>query len=282
MANSTVDAVNLLRRRRKGHEVPFAHGILFCATLTSDDAKVLMEANDERQRGLRSRVVARYLRDMEGGRFYPIAPIVITEKGSVIDGQHRLMSLSQWPKGKIEFAVFLVNEGKAEKKVRASIDIGAQRTVVDVGRLVGLDVPANVLRAFSVESGNGRASAVLTRSEIPVLIEADKVVMAVAPFCVRFKKVKVPALAAFLRCARIDRAAAESFFGAVFSQVPTVDQKYCVTANTLIRFLADQHSPTEQERRAVFAKCLVAWNAWRADEEITTIAYRGAQPPNVI
>jgi hypothetical protein len=278
----TVDAVNVVRKRRKGYEVPFAHGVLFCAKLSSADAKLLMEANDAKQRGLRPRVVARYLRDMENDRFYPIMPLVITDAGNVIDGQHRLTALSQWPNGEIEFSIFLVKEGKAEKKIRASIDIGVVRTAVDVGRIVGLDVPPSLIRAYSLENGNGRSSAVLTRSEIPGLIEHDKIAMAVAPFFAKHKKVKIPALAAFLRCARINREAAEMFFGAVFSQVPTVNRKYNVTANTLSHYLAEVHHGTAEDRKNVFAKCLVAWNAWRNDENLERIAYRGVSPPQAV
>jgi len=277
-----VDALNLVRRRKKGSQLSLAHGTFFISVLSTADAKLLLEALDDKQRGMSARVVARYLRDLEGGRFFPIMPIVVTEAGTVIDGQHRIAALAQQPNAKMEFPIFAVAAGKIEKKVRATIDIGKTRSLADIGRLLGLGVPPVLLRAYSMEAGNGRASMVLTRSEIPACVEADDVSMAVVPFCMRYKSVKVAQMAAFLRCARKDRDAAEAFFGAVFSKIPTVNKQFDTTANTLVRYLDEVSGLHAQERKDVFAKCLFAWNCWRNGETLTRMPNKSFPPPVIV
>lgn len=283
-----VDALNLIRRRKKGGELKLDHGTFFVSELATEDCKVLLEAVDERQRGVRGRVVARYLRDMTGNRHKSLTPVCLADKGTIFDGQHRLHAHAQMPaKHKIKYLIFVSNE-RDEDSVRAVIDIGAPRNVVDVAHLVGLDVPPVLLRAYLTESGNGTASTILTRAEVPDCVSADKISMATVPFCARFKKTKVPQMAAFLRCARKDFKAAERFFGAVFAETPTVasesgDRKYSVTVNTLIRYLANVKGMHRQERKEVFAKCLYAWNCWRRGEDLDRMPNKSfPTPPEIV
>lgn len=285
----SVDALNLLRRRKFGKgELKLPHITKFLVELSTDDAKLLLEAIDARQRGLRGRVVARYGRDMAGDRHKAITPILVSEGGTIFDGQHRLHAHAQMPSGKkIRYEVGFVPE-QYEDAVRSIVDIGVARNAVDVAKLVGLDVPAVLVRAYLTEVGNGTASPVLSRAEVPDCIRSDKTSMRAAPFAARFKKTKVPQMAAFLRCARKDYDAAERFWGAVFAELPTVandkgDRRFNQTANTVIRYLANVKGMHRAERKEVFNKCLYAWNCWRSDETLDKMPGRSIPtPPDVI
>lgn len=285
-----VDALNLIRRRqcKRDGVLKLAHGTQIVVELSTEDAKLLLEAIDERQRGLRGRVVARYLRDMSGKRHRPITPICVGNAGTVFDGQHRLHAHAQMPGGhKIKYIVLIPTEAE-EGHIRSVVDIGAGRSAPDIAKLAGLDVPPVLVRAYLTEMGNGTASTIITRAEVPDCLMADKTSVAVAPFCARYKKTKVPQMAAFLRCARKDRTSAEHFFGAVFSEQPTVadkngDRRYNVTVNTLIRYLANVQGMHRQERKEVFAKCIFAWNSWRRGEDLDRMPTKSfATPPEAI
>lgn len=269
-----VDAQNIVARRKCGKsELKTENGRFFIADLTSDDAKLLLEAIDLRQRGVRARMVLRYRRDMAALRHRATTPICISAAGTIFDGQHRMHAHAELPKGtRIQYLIFVANE-EHEKQVRATIDTNAPRNVVDVGRLCGSNAPAVLLRAYMTEMGNGTASTILTRTEVPECVEQDKVSRDSMEFATRYKKTKVPQMAAYLRCARKDLTAAQRFWSAVFSEQPTVandagDRRYNETANTVIRYLANTKGMHRAERREIFAKCIFAFNAWRRDESL--------------
>jgi len=284
-----VDAQNIVSRRRRGKSVlQTADGTFFISELSSEDAKILLEAIDARQRGVRQRMVQRYRRDMAAGRHRPTTPISISAAGTIFDGQHRMHAHAELPKGtKIQYLIFVANEAH-EKQVRATIDTNAPRNVVDVGRLCGSDASAVLLRAYMTEMGNGTASTILTRTEVPECVEHDPVSRASMEFATRYKKTKVPQMAAYLRCARKDLKAAQRFWGAVFSEQPTVaneagDRRYNVTANTVIRYLSNVKGMHRAERREIFSKCIFAFNAWRRDENLDRMPAKSIPvPPEVV
>lgn len=263
-----VDAINVLRKSQVGPKIEFPHGVLFKARIGRDIARLLAESNDELQRKLRRAHVERYKRDMHDGRFQPIMPIVVTEAGAMIDGQHRMIALSEVGNLELAFPVFIItSDAKQERAVRASIDIGASRTLADVARLAKYNLPVNLLVAYAMEIHDGVSGSTLTKSEIPALVLADPLVDFLAPIADRYKKAKAPAFAAFIRCARKNKKDAERFFRAIFAQEPTLDNEYSPLANGLIRWLAEPRSMNNKAQREMFSRTILVWNAWRSSSE---------------
>lgn len=112
----------------------FGDPVSYWYTITPDDARTMLDANDN-NRGLRSRLVTSYARDMEAGNWMVTGETIKFDRaGALMDGQHRLESIVA--SGKPQR--MLIVEG-LEPAARGVIDTGAIRTGGDALRLAGVD-----------------------------------------------------------------------------------------------------------------------------------------------
>ncbi len=97
--------------------------------ITPEIAEKYLDLNYESNRPLKQVSVNQLARDMSEGNFIlnPSAPIIFTEKGKLIDGQHRLWACVQ---SGCSFKSFVVRG--ADEKTYEVIDIGNTRSVADV------------------------------------------------------------------------------------------------------------------------------------------------------
>lgn len=97
--------------------------------ITPEIAEQYLELNYKSNRPLKQVSVNQLARDMSEGKFIlnPSAPIIFTEDGTLIDGQHRLWACVQCG---CPFKTFVVRG--ADEKTYDVIDIGNTRSVADV------------------------------------------------------------------------------------------------------------------------------------------------------
>lgn len=102
-------------------------------TITPEYAKRLLSNNYERNRNIRKSTVLQYARDMKNGnwvsdsRSNQIAPICISKKGKLLDGQHRLSAIVE---ANIPIKMYVQTD--LEEESYKHMDNGIKRTAADV------------------------------------------------------------------------------------------------------------------------------------------------------
>lgn len=102
--------------------------------ITPELAKKLLSSNDDNRKVNSSRV-SQYAKAMAGGRWMETGqPIIVSEEGMLIDGQHRLEAIAR--SGctlRMLVATIAANDGKGELTARnIPIDIGQSRTLSNI------------------------------------------------------------------------------------------------------------------------------------------------------
>lgn len=112
---------------------------LFFVEITPELASDLLNFNMENNRNITESYVASYARLMKEGRWGISAPLMFSDTGCLIDGQHRLSAVvrAQAPQ------CFLVILG-LPSKVAGNIDRGRRRSSIDVTRMGGMTWVKNV------------------------------------------------------------------------------------------------------------------------------------------
>lgn len=104
--------------------------------ITPEQAALWVKHNNiENNRNLRERQVARFIRDMDAGKWQIAQPLIFDNKGTLIDGQHRLKALSKCKNG----VMFLVVRGVDTEAVRV-IDTGSPRNAENIAKLTGSNI----------------------------------------------------------------------------------------------------------------------------------------------
>lgn len=135
-------------------------------TITPKMAEKYLNAN-KANRTLRDGVVERYTFDMKHGKWTDCAtPITFYEDGDIADGQHRLYAIVEAG----EAFQFWVLRGLSRQS-GLNIDTGLNRTIVDNGRISGVDVNlSNTLVAlamfYDLGTRNQRGSSMSERIRI--------------------------------------------------------------------------------------------------------------------
>lgn len=129
-------------------------------TITVEIAQQLLERNDS-NRSISKTKVREYARDIVRGDFLSLngQTIVITDDGSLIDGQHRLAAIVECGEPVKMLVVFGVDHA-----VQKSIDQGKRRTLADRFKMAGIDDPAaassvaNICQAFDIKGLRGETT----------------------------------------------------------------------------------------------------------------------------
>lgn len=117
--------------------------------ITPEQAEKMLEKNEQNRKIIKNRAYT-YARAMKAGEWRLTGePIIISTKGMLIDGQHRLMAvtIANTP---IEFAVTIIRavDGRQEEltALNMPLDIGAKRSVASITGIKATDVSTiNVL-----------------------------------------------------------------------------------------------------------------------------------------
>ena len=107
---------------------------IFIQLVTKEGAEAYLERN-ERNRRIKERSVEKYVRDMKGGNWlFNGSPVLISNDGELLDGQHRLASIVK--SGISQYMIII--EG-VSREVLKTIDLGYPRTQSDALRMLGIE-----------------------------------------------------------------------------------------------------------------------------------------------
>lgn len=251
--------------------IKITHSIVM---VTPDMARRWLASNTH-NRKVRQQTVARYRTDMEAGLWAMAAdPIRFDRNGVLLDGQHRLIALSELPD--VVSIPFLVVRGLPPES-QGVMDQGSKRTPGDQLALAGI-VNANSVAA-SVKKFIIWRSGVLFRDTKLQQVTAPQIEAWVAERSgdVDFlnsiwglvRQNDAPpsvAGAAALAFGEIDPGACERFFtllargaGGEGHPITTLDKR-------LQRIRRDGQKMPDRDYLALF---ILAWNAWRGDRQMS-------------
>jgi hypothetical protein len=247
-------------------------------TLTPQDAKALLDANDS-NRTVRKRLVITYARDMAAGRWqFTGEAIKVAEDGVLLDGQHRLMAI-------VESGTpipMLVIRGLSHA-AQAAMDTGAKRTAGDALSLRGEKTSALLASvAKMILSDGSRLDVTPSTIELIEVVEANDTLRWVLehfpPF--QLKHLTSPTVVgyAYWRLHQIDPFQAAEFFDRLTTLVglpagsPILALHRRLTAHV-------RNKSSRQHRREALFYIFTAWNAWRRGEDraLVKLAYAGGQ-----
>lgn len=261
-------------------------------TITPDEAKRLLE-NNTLNRNISDRAVSAIARDMKNGDWvFNGESIKISDKGYLLDGQHRL---SACVRAGVPFTT-LVIEGLPNSAMD-TVDAGRKRTAGDVLKMHGyvnnnkLAAAAKAIMDYKQHgirmsaSGNNPYS----NSEILAFIDANPVVLEctkkATQLSSRSDSLIAPATAALIyyMFIQVDKEAADRFFdrlqtGADLDELNPILK----LRNYLIGLRASKMSTRDASYRTIVL-AMKCWNKWRTGQPITNLRFsENEQIPELI
>ncbi len=244
-------------------------------------AQMLLDNTPKTQRTLRPRLVDRYAADMLANRWRVSGdPIRLNDKLELIDGQHRCAAV-------IKSGVTLpdvVLETLYDPRAFEVLDQAAPRNLRDVMKLSGaMPVEPTVAAAIIYEHLDFQPRVLSMPQKLQV-VTACPHLQAVREMA-SFRIATAGMLAAFLRCLRIDREAALSFYTAAFTNTPLIDGEFEENVRLLATWIyATKHEKrvgktAEGWKRETACRCFSAWNAWRQGRVLKRLIY---SPPDAM
>jgi hypothetical protein len=258
--------------------------------VTTKQAREWLE-NNHVNRNLRPKVVDAYRRDMEAGRWeFTAEPIQISRTGALINGQHRLLALSE-AKG-VRSLDFVVASGLSDE-AQAMMDQGVSRKIADAltithGHVKNLTLVSAITRwtclqpqagpHMSKAAFNGKVSAAealqVYSAEMDLLNESAyhaaylRHSLMVSPTAIGYS---------WSQLARVDESATNEFFSAMVDMewsLPNDPRKAAL--RRLHALKRDVDFKTGLESGVIVVSVLTrAWNTWRKGEELDTIHIKG-------
>ena len=240
--------------------------------ITPAIAKILMQ-DVQNNRSLNQRLIDRYARNMQDGNWPTNGePIIISDRGQVMNGQHRLKAII---KSGCTITTLVVRGVKAEHM--SSIDMGRKRTFADVLQMKGypsshlLAATLTNLWRYSLNGDFSYRDRVYQNMTIPDLEETLEAYPDVTEACSFGYKVKdlLPAslgAALFYEFEKVDSDLAREFF----RQLETGDNLPLNHPILRLRniLLMNRSKSTRYHREYLAAFMIKAWNALRKGQLI--------------
>lgn len=253
-------------------------------------AELLLANRDPQQRRLAAERVAELREDMEAGKWFNTGdPIRLSADGTLVDGQHRLTAYlsADVP------ATFVLRDMRIViLKSKAALDVvdtGKSRTVNDLRKMTGRrEVSPRAIGGILYEYSNFDTKANLSKIKRNDIVDnhpfLDEVI-ALSTTSQRGVKISsTPVLAAAIYCMRVPNAKTQAFqfFEAVLQNRYDIGGQIVPQLKLLTSWLINNHHSGGGHaiRRETVARCIHAWNAYRANRNINTIRYfkRGDMP----
>lgn len=265
-------------------------------TITPQQARHWLAHNNNHNRHLNPTTVKKYAADMREGNWQMNSmPIIFSDTGQLIDGQHRLAACAEanTPFEAIVFAGLPEN-------TQTTIDTGKSRTITDVLSINGEANTATLAAAartywlmerkgvdgiYQPDAKRG------TISQFLEIIEEHPHLRQLAKEYVSFKNKSngilssYPYIALRLTFDGINQSASQEFF----KKLATGENLWkgdpiLALRNALIKYrlASDGHGVSYKDRHFELVACIKAWNAWRKNEPLTRISVRsGMQAPKI-
>jgi len=238
-------------------------------------AKMLLENTPQEQRTLRPRLVERYAGDILAGRWRTTGdPIRLNSKLELIDGQHRCAAVIKADKTVTDVVLEILHDDRAFE----ALDQAAPRNLRDVMKMTG-QVPAEpTVMAAVIYEHLDFAPRPLSMPEKMHIVLSYRDIDAVKAMA-SHRVATAGMLAAFIRCARIDKAAAGKFYEAAFTNKPMVEGVFNDNVHLLATWIHQMKhdrrlgKSAEGWKRECASRCISAWNAWRTGRVLKRIIY---------
>ncbi len=247
-------------------------------TIGPKEAKALLDTNDN-NRNLRYGLVAKLRRDVLAGRWILNGETIkISDKGKLLDGQHRLMAVVQADRP----ITTMVVRGLPDT-ISDTIDSGAARTFGDALRLHGEDhyyTLAAVSRVAWLIENYGKplsgGNANPTFGELNAYLDANPALRESAAMAVASTRVPLglPGSmtgAIYFHMRKIDPELATEFWRQLVKNDAKRGSAVWVLREQLVRDMANPHRMSVPYRAALIIK---AWNFWLEAKEPSYISWK--------
>jgi len=250
-----------------------------------DEAMAGLAVNTHNRR-LKPRLVNGLTRDFsEGNYVFSGAPIVFSDQGVLLDGQHRLTAIAN---SGITVPLLVVRGVKAS--VQTNIDNGARRTVADALTLLGYADSKNLAAlarlAFLWDAGQQKEGPGLTptNTELINYVQANPCMMDCLPKVeTSVRKWRMNRSRAALACwlfSRIDSAENDAFWELMRNPHHEQDHPVGALQARYLREAAAARGTSGMSRDYELALLIKTWNAYVRGERIGQLRWRagGANP----
>lgn len=228
-----------------------------------------------KNRSVRQSAIARYRNDMESGRWVMAGdPIRFDVDGNLIDGQHRLIALSELENVTLPFSVVR----GLPREASGVMDQGVKRTPGDQLTMVGVkngsSVAASVKQFIAWREGmlfrDTKVMGAITSPQIEAWVHdhPHDVARLLSLMHLTKQNDAPPSIAgaAALAFARIDAQASLDFFTLLARGAGTEGHPIVTLDKTLQRWRRENRKFPNRDYLALF---ILAWNAWRSDRLVT-------------
>jgi hypothetical protein len=245
-------------------------------TLDPTFAQELLENTPPTQRNLRKSLVDKYASDMLAGRWRKTgAPIRLNAKLELIDGQHRCAACV---KADVELLDTVI-ETLFDERAFEAIDQGAARSLKDVVKMAGGKPAGPPIMAGIIYESFDFKQVRLSMPERLQVVTAFQDLDTIKRIGTS-KGVTSGMVAAYIRCMKKDRSAANKFFTAAFTNKPIIDDSFCDNAHLLSNWILEVKNERrvgksgEIWKRECAYRCIQAWNAWRRGTVLKRLMFK--------
>jgi len=247
-------------------------------TVTIEKAEKLLGSFDG-NRPVRQTYVDRLCADIKSGAWKLNAqPIIISDKGRMIDGQHRCMAILGASKPIQSMVAYGVDEDAF-----TTIDSGIAKNMADTLHFMGLHWPrrlaASAMKVWEYKNGEKKDRP--TRSQILDLVKTNSRLEDAVSACIKVpRKVISPANMAsvYFLFQQKDKQLADDFL-AVMAEGKLLPQPFHALRE---RLLAMVTMSGRMRHKLTMAFCIKAWNAARKNEKLGILKHSmGDEMPEI-
>lgn len=258
-------------------------------SVTPHDAVALLKVNHVNRNPRNGNILA-WRKDMDHGRWALTGePIIISDKGFLLDGQNRLMALAG---AQVESVQFVVIEG-VEEMAQSVMDSGSARTIADAlklefGHVQNITQVASLARWLAVPvtlDANFRSSVSTKVSTAEGVASFRDDQDGIAKACQegrslydKFGKGSSMTSLSYLwyRLQAVDAEANRQFWWAMTEMsFQTENDPRKAAFRRLTAIALDMEPSTTIKNVATVSVATRAWNSWRKGEEVTNLNWNG-------
>jgi hypothetical protein len=246
-------------------------------------------ARNTRNRPVRQSIVARYAADMQAGRWRLNGEtLVMSNMGTIIDGQHRLLACI---KAGVAFRSFVASGVDEESFV--TMDSGINRKFSDVVNLLGYpdaSRTAAVTRGWWEYQkngrlgvgGGGRGQAPTVQELQDTLLQNSDVFLAAVKGVSKLRRMfgggTVPYGVAWIACGLVDEIERDEFFARLEDGQRLEEGDPIFALRRLLGQGLDRNNARLLQPNILLAFLFKAWNKYRAKEDVLVLTVKSSEP----